>query len=58
MSQLIWAVCNGLVGSRMDFWDAIGGWDGCVGRVSFCLLPAMEACCRVNAFGHRTCGTS
>ena len=30
-------------------WDAIGGWDGCMGRVSFCLLSAMETCCRVNA---------
>ena len=27
-------------------WDAIGGWDGCAGHVSFCLLSAMEACCR------------
>ena len=30
-------------------WDAIGGWDGCMGRVSFCLLSAMETCCRANA---------
>lgn len=30
-------------------WDAIGGWDGCMGRVSFCLLPDAEACCRANA---------
>ena len=30
-------------------WDAIGGWDGCMGRVSFCLLSAMETCCQANA---------
>ena len=44
-----WAVCNRPVGFGMDFWDAIGGWDGCMGRVSFCLLSAMETCCRANA---------
>lgn len=39
-------------------WDAIGGWDGCMGRVSFCLLSAMETCCRANASGHHPGGTS
>lgn len=38
--------------------SAIGGWDGCMGRVSFCLLSAMETCCRANASGHHPCGTS
>ena len=57
MSQLIWAVCNGPVGFGMDL-DAIGGWDGCTGCVSFCLLSAMETCCRVNASGRHPCGTS
>ena len=57
MSQLIWAVCNGPVGFGMDL-DAIGGWDGCTGRVSFCLLSAIETCCRANASGHHPCGTS
>ena len=57
MSQLIWLSAIGLWDSGW-IWDVIGGWDGCMGRVSFCLLSAMETCCRANASGHHPGGTS
>ena len=42
MSQLIWAVVQWALWDLGWIWDAIGGWDGCAGHVSFCLLSAME----------------